>query len=157
MTLDDLTVSFSHLDRDRLLNDWTWLIGVSKLPILLTASGNAFLQDRDDGSIHVLDVGDGRVHKVAGSVEALSGLLVSRDFVATNFAVQRIGNLRASGRALPAGSIYSFKKLPILGGEYDLANFEVTDIEVHFSIAGQLHERVAALPVGTVVNRVTIS
>ncbi len=62
--MNDLTVNFSHLDRNTLLEDWQWLIGPSKLPILLTA-GDAFVQDADDGTVHFLDVGVGQMHPVA--------------------------------------------------------------------------------------------
>ena len=156
MTLNDLTVNFSHLDRKSLLSDWEWLIGTSKLPILLAACGNAFIQDTNDGSVHILDVGAGTLRQVASSLEDLRSLLSDKDFVVDNFAVQMIGDLRASGCALAAGEIYCFKQPPVMGGEYVLSNIEPADIEVHFSIAGQIHEQVAALPEGTTVNRVVV-
>ena len=49
MTLADLTVDVDHLDRDRLLDDWRWLIGSAKRLVLVSAIGDAFLQDTDDG------------------------------------------------------------------------------------------------------------
>jgi len=67
MTLDDLTVNFSHLDYQALLADWIWLVGESKLPILLTASGNAFVQDVENGSVHVLDVAAGSLSEIVSS------------------------------------------------------------------------------------------
>ena len=51
MTLNDLTVDFSHVEREKLLSSWIWLIGERKLPILISSSGDAFVQDIDDGSI----------------------------------------------------------------------------------------------------------
>src|SRR5690242_8691976 len=81
MTLDDLTVDFRHLDRRSLLQEWEWLIGSTKLPILLTASGDAFVQDVEDGSVYVLDTGDSSIHQVASSAEKFQSLLGKRDFV----------------------------------------------------------------------------
>lgn len=156
MTLNELTVNFSHLDRATLLNDWQWLIGTSKPPVLIAASGDAFVQDTSDGAVHVLDVGSGTIHRVASSFEEFQALLQDKDFVVDYFAVEMIGDLRASGCILTAGEIYSFKQPPVLGGDYVLSNIEPTDIEAHFSIAGQIHEQVAALPKGTLVNQVTI-
>jgi hypothetical protein len=148
MTLKDLTVDFSHVDRAALLSDWRWLTGATKLPILLTASGDAFLQDEDDGSVHVLDVAAGELSQVARSTEEFRALLGDREFVAGHFAVEMVGDLRQAGRSLASGQIYTFKTPPVLGGEYELENVEVTDIEVHFSVNGQIHEQVRALPPG---------
>jgi hypothetical protein len=76
VTLDDLTVSFSHLDRDSLLSAWAWLLGPRRLPILVTAAGDAFVQDADDGSVHFLDAEGGCVVAVAASEGELRHLQV---------------------------------------------------------------------------------
>ena len=157
MTLDDLTVNFSHLKREEILSDWVWLIGKNKLPILLTASGDAFLQDTNDNSISILDVGAGEVHNVAGSFEEFKELLSDKEFVVNYLAVDMVGDLMQNNIVLNQGQIYSFKKPPILGGEYILENIEPTDIEVHFSITGQIHKKVKDLPAGTPINEVSIS
>jgi hypothetical protein len=156
MTLDDLTVNFRHVDRRALLADWRWLIGTQKLPILLTAGGDAFLQDTEDDSIHFLDVGAGDLRQVAQTPEQFNGLLADRDFVVNHFAVEMISDLKRNGRTLEQGKIFSFKKPPVLGGDYVLANIEPTDIEVHFSLNGQIHEKASKLPPGTKVKGVTI-
>jgi hypothetical protein len=49
ITLNDLTVNFRHLDPMALLDDWRWLIGERKRAVLITALGDAFVQDPDDG------------------------------------------------------------------------------------------------------------
>jgi len=49
-------------------------------------------------------------------------------------------------RALAPSQLYSFKKPPVLGGEYVLNNFEPISIEVHFSLLGRVHEQVRKLP-----------
>jgi hypothetical protein len=157
MTLDDLTVDFRHLDRRSLLQEWEWLIGSTKLPILLTASGDAFVQDVEDGSVYVLDTGDGSIHRVASSVENFQSLLGKRDFVANYFAVQMVGDLVAGGQHLSPGQIYSYKQPLVLGGECVLDNIERTDIAIHFSIAGQIHRQVAGLPAGTHVAGASIT
>ena len=53
ITLSDLTVGFDHLDRAHLLEDWRWLIGSSKQPILLSAVGDAFVHDENDGTCQI--------------------------------------------------------------------------------------------------------
>jgi len=156
MTLDDLTVNFSHLDRQALLADWIWLVGESKLPILLTASGDAFVQNVKDGSVHVLDVAAGSLSEIASSIAEFQSLLSNKEFVLDYFAVEMVSDLFQSGQVLEAGQIFSFKKPPVLGGEYILSNIEATDIEVHFSLAGQIHKKVSKLPPGTKIGSITI-
>ena len=156
MTLNDLTVNFSHLNRDAILGEWVWLIGEDKLPILLAASGDAFVQDVNDGSVHILDTVEAKLHKVADTVEEFRSLLSDGEFVGSYFSVQMVGELRSSGCVLQRGQIYSFKHPPALGGEVNAGNIEVSDIEVHFSVSGQIHRQVSGLPPGTRIDKVAI-
>lgn len=157
MTLDNLTVDFKHLDRSTLLEDWEWLIGKKKIPIMLAASGDAFLQDVESGEVHVLDVAANQVALVARTLDEFQTQLNDREFVGSFFAVQLVGDLRQSGLLLRPGTIYSFIHPPSLGGEYVLENIEVSDIEVHFSITGQIGKKTASLPDGTKLDRISIS
>lgn len=152
MTLNELTVNFEYLNSRKLLSEWQWLIGKNKAVVLLTVIGDAFVQNTSDGSVHYLDVAIGQLEKVTESGQEFQKLLKSRDFVDKYFSVQVVGDLRQAGIKLNNGSIYSFKVLPILGGEYSTSNIEVTDIEVHFSLTGQIHEQVQGLPDGTPVS-----
>jgi len=154
MTLSDLTVSFEHQDRAALFSDWQWLVGEHMRPLLLCASGDAFLYNTQHRTVHFLDVAAGSLKDVAESVDAFQRLLTDKAFVVDHFAVQLVGDLRDAGVALKPGQIYSFKHPPVLGGEWLLSNFEATDIAVHFSVAGQLHRQVAALPDGTQITGV---
>jgi len=156
ITLDDLTVGFDHLKREEILTDWKWLISETKLPILLAASGDAFVEDTNDGSVHVLDVGAGKLTKVADSYEEFQSLFTDKQFVADNFALEMIVDLRNSGKALKKGQIYSLKKPLILGGEYELENIEPTDIQIHFSMLGQIYEQASKLEPGTRISKIEI-
>lgn len=156
MTLNDLTVRFDHLDRESVLADWVWLIGKSKLPIMLTACGDAFVQDVDDGSVHFIDVAAGAIAKVADSITEFQTHLSERQFVIDYFAAEMVGDLLESGVRLDPSQVYSFKVPPILGGEFALDNIERCDLDVHYSIAGQLHQKVRGLPPGTKIGGVSI-
>jgi hypothetical protein len=59
MNLDDLTVKFNNDLADKLTEDWTWLIGTNKTPIIVSAIGDMFLKDIN-GKIYWLDVGQGK-------------------------------------------------------------------------------------------------
>ena len=71
ITWNDLTVSFEGIEREKLVDDWRWLIGGSMLPILITSVGDMFLQESDD-SIYWLVTGSAELSKVAESY-ALKG------------------------------------------------------------------------------------
>lgn len=156
MTLNDLTVNFGHLNQETLLADWEWLVGKNKLPILITASGDAFVQDRTDKKVYFLDVGATQISAIAESGAEFETLLSDKEFVVSYFGVQLVGDLRLSGLVLESGQIYSFVKPPNLGGQYELANFEKVDIRVHFSMFGQISQQVKSLPEGTTIKEFKI-
>lgn len=156
ITMDDLTVNFAHLDREALLNDWRWLIGPTKQPILLAAIGDAYLQDAEDGSVHLLDVGGGGVEQIAASVDLFREMLADSEFVNDSFVPQVIVQLRNAGKTLAPGQIYSYEHPPVLGGGYDVSNLVPTDIAVHFGVLGQIHEQVRDLPEGASIDSIRI-
>lgn len=138
MTLDDLTVSLRELDRNKLLEDWLWLTGPNKLPILLTRIGNVFVQDTKANTIHLLNVGSGELLHIADTPQIFEEVLSNRSFVMSMFAVKTIVSLEKSGVCLKPREVYSFKLPPILGGHYDEINLVPTDVFVHFSLLGQI-------------------
>ena len=156
MTLDDLTVNFDDVDSENLLADWAWLIGATKKPVLLTAGGDAFLQDKNEGSVHFLDVAAGELSEIASSGQEFEALLTDKDFVLDYFSVDMVMELRKAGQSLAPGQIYSFKTPPVLGGEFALENVAASDIEVHFSLTGQIHEKVSQLPDGAKISSIDI-
>ncbi|NJD08592.1 MAG: DUF1851 domain-containing protein [Methylococcaceae bacterium] len=156
MTLDDFTVNFEHLNPATLLEDWEWLIGKAKRPILLTAFGDAFLQDAGNGSVHMLHVDSHQISYIAESVDEFESFLSDRNFVGEYFNVQIVGDLKLNGLLLKPGQIYSFKIPPVLGGQYALENVEVTSIAVHFSIAGQIGRQIKDIPPGTPITSVAL-
>jgi hypothetical protein len=141
LTLDDLTVSIRHLDRATLLRDWRWLIGPTKVPVLVTALGNVFVRDTQDDTIHILDAGPGTLQQVAACLEEFRKRLRDRDFVTEHFVPVIVVRMRERGVFLQPGQLYGFKKAPPLGGEYSADNLEPTDIDVHFALLGQIHQR----------------
>lgn len=154
ITMADLTISMAGLDRDRLLSEWTWLVGESRVPILLTAAGDAFLEDVDDGSVHFLDAQAAAVDPVADTVDELRELLTKQEFVYTYLAVELVADMKRHGRSLAPRQVFSLRTPLALGGAYDFSNVEETDVEVHFTTLGQILRQVQELPPGTPVTRV---
>lgn len=152
LTIDDLTIKFNQGISDNLTADWTWLIGPDKKPILVSAIGDMFLKD-DNGSIYWLDVGQGKFELVATDINDFKIKLTEIEQVNEWFMIDLTTELKLSNK-LKDGQLFSYKKLPVIGGDYSVDNFEPTDIEVHFSIAGQIHEQIKDLPDGTKINNV---
>ena len=150
LTWNDLTVNFEHLDRDELIEDWGWLVG-SSLPILITSVGDAFLQN-ESGEIYWLITDSAEYEKVADSYEEFQGKLQDNELIHEWFLVPVVAQLKERGIELERGKLYGFKQLPVLGGKYEPENFELTDIQVHFAISGQMNFKIKDLPDGTQVN-----
>lgn len=151
--LDDLIINFQSEISDRLTEDWTWLLGTNKKVILVTAIGDMFLTS-DNGNIFWLDVGQGKLEMVANDKREFEERLTDIEQINEWFMIDLTTQLRLSDKKLKDGQIYSYKKLPIIGGKYSVDNFEPTDIEVHFSISGQIHNQIKDLPDGTKINEV---
>ena len=62
------------------------------------------------------------------------------------FIPQLVGDLIAGGKRLAPGQCYSYKIPPVLEGEIAPANFEPTDLSVHFSVLGQIHRQIKDTP-----------
>ena len=154
ITLNELTVPLQHLDGERLVDDWRWLIGTSKQPILLSAIGDAFVQDQEDGAVYLLDTAAGSCTLVADDEQHLRELLNDPDWVTNHLAVHVVADFLRNGLRLEPGQVYSWKQPPALGGEYELANAEVSDIGVHFSVTGQIHRQIQNLPPGIPLDQI---
>ena len=156
MNLNDVTVNFSHLKPKSILSDWAWLLGKSKLPILLCASGDAFVQDKKSFEIFFLDVWNANLKKVANSTDELMAQLKDGEVANEYLSIQWVGDLLKSGLRLDKGQIFSLTKPSVLGGDFDISNVEVTDIEVHYSINGQIHKQVKNVPAGATIDGIKI-
>jgi hypothetical protein len=154
ITLSDLTVDVDHVDQERLLDDWRWLTGPSKRLILVSAIGDAFLQDEDDGTVHLLDTAAGWCGLVAHDADEFRLLLADSEWVTDHLAALVVADFLRNDLRLERGEIYSWKRPPVLGGEYELANAETSDIAVHFSVTGQIHQQVRNLPAGTPIKEI---
>ena len=152
INVDDLTVKFQKDISDRLTEDWAWLIGTDKKVIMVSAIGDMFLMS-DNKSIYWLDVGLGKLKLIATDIEEFKTKLKNVERVNDWFMIDLTTELR-SDKKLKDGQLYSYKKLPVIGGEYSVDNFEPADMEVHFSFAGQIHQQIKDLPDGTRIDKI---
>lgn len=155
ITINDLTISAKGVDMDNLLSDWTWAMPEPLRPVLLTALGDAFAQG-ESGAIYFVDMIEGKVRVVADDGESFQSLLRNNQFVTDHMFPSRVVEFRDAGMSLSAGQVYSHRKLLVLGGDDDIENFEVTDVSVHISIHGQVHQQVKDLPEGASISEIKL-
>ena len=151
ISLDELTIKFQADISDRLTEDWIWLIGTNKKVILISAIGDMFLAS-DNGNIFWLDVGQGKLEMVAVDKKEFEHKLTNIEQINEWFLIDLTTQLQQSDKKLKEGQLYSYIKLPVIGGEYSVDNFEPIDLEVHFGFAAQIHQQIKDLPDGTKVN-----
>ncbi len=147
-----LTIKTDGLPFDTLLSDWRWLVSPDFTPVLLTAFGDLFLRDQS-GHIHFLDLMSGEFKQVAASQE-FDRLCEDREQRRSWFVGFLLTEVRKACGELVAGECYSCKKPLSLGGQLEPDNFERTDLQVHYSILGQLHQQTRHLPPGTKIDNI---
>jgi hypothetical protein len=148
--LDDLTVKFNSDTSDRLTENWTWLIGRDKKVLLVSAIGDMFLTDKGK-RVYWLDVGGGEFTLVADTIEDFEEKLRNVEQVNEWFMLDLATELRHSDNKLKDGQLYSYKMLPIIGGDYATDNFAPLAIVEHFGYTGDIHKQIKDLPDGTKV------
>jgi hypothetical protein len=155
ITWNELTVNLEGLNKDDLLSEWRWLLGDATQLFMVSSCGDMFLSDLQ-GHVFWLDSGTGQLHQIASHTAEFDTLRQQRQNADQWFMPQLVGDLMAAGVTLRPGECYSYKKPPILGGQIEPANFEPTDLSVHFNILGQIHKQVKDLPPGTKISKINI-
>lgn len=156
-TMTDLLVAtISPKAKASILAEWSWLIGIEKRPILVTACGDVFIEDSLEGAIHFLDVSVPELSLVAETKQAFEMLLAEASFVETHLHPNRVKMLRAKGLLLKKDQVYSFCTPLSLGGQISAENIDITDVEVHFSVAGQIECQIANIPLGAPITAIKI-
>ncbi len=133
------------INLEDICSDWQWLLNHEHVPIVVSCSGDAFLAHKT-GSISWLDTGIGKLTKVADNTDSFFEALEDSDNSDLWLLASVVSDLIDTGVTLAENEVYSYKIMPVLGGDYSVANFEATDISVHFSMTGQICKQVAAMP-----------
>jgi hypothetical protein len=155
ITWNELTVAPGTHSPADLLTEWRWLLGDGYQIVLISSLGDLFLSDAT-GRIHWLDTGAGRLTGIAASLNEFQQLRQQPANAAEWFVPQLVGDILQRGVRLAPGQCFSYKHPPVLGGQMEPANFEATDLSVHFSILGQINRQVKDLPDGTPISNINV-
>ena len=157
ITIDHLTVALTgRLANADILSEWVWLIGSAMKPLLFAACGNVFVEDSGDGTVHFLDVSAAQLSPIANTVQDFESLRFEPAFIDAYLYPEQVASLRRHGQILKPDQIYSFRVPLSLGGDATVENIEIADIDVHFSIAGQIECQIADVPTGTPITGLKI-
>jgi hypothetical protein len=115
---------------------------------LVSSVGDAFIQD-ETGKIFWLETGVGVITEVAPSYEEFKADLKDKEKVSEWFLAPIIADLKALNILLERGQCYSYKQMPIVGGQYEALNFQPTNLSSHFAASGQICFLLKDIPEGT--------
>jgi hypothetical protein len=141
LKLSELVKDKSNIDLKDICSDWEWLVNEQKNVLLVTLFGDLFFIGPSD-EVNWLDTGTGSLTRIAENVKHFEKLLEDRENFNDWLMVRLYLDLQKNHQKLKGNEVYSYKKMPIIGGDYSIENIEATDISVHFSITGQICKQV---------------
>lgn len=147
----DCAKNLANIDTTDLLSRWEWCTGDITSIVLVTLLGDAFLLG-DDGEVYWLQTDSGDLTEVADSMEEFNEMLDDEETFEEWFLTPVLEELLDAGKTLKENEVYSYKVLPVLGGDYTVDNIEPVDIRVHFDTTGKICEQIQDLPDGTEVD-----
>ena len=151
LTLEQLTKDITNVDLEDILSCWQWRVADMKSIVTLSCLGDIFLLGIDD-SIYWLQTDTGDLTKIAKSLEEYQQFLNDEEKIDNWFLPLLVEKLLSARKILKENEVYSYKKLPVIGGEYSVDNIDPTDMSIHFALSGQICEQIKDLPDGTKVN-----
>ena len=150
MSVHDYLIDHNGFDWSSLFENWAWLVPKQFTVWLMNRFGDLFLVF-EDGTVHMMDVGRGTIEQVADSRDHF-GNKIDEDNNANNWLmIPLIDQLVKTGITLKEGRCYSYKQLPILGGDYTVENACVLPIKEHLEVCGSIHQQLQNIPDGTEV------
>ncbi|MDQ8183895.1 T6SS immunity protein Tdi1 domain-containing protein [Pelagicoccus sp. SDUM812005] len=148
MNVNDYLIDPANRDWNDLLDDWKWILPNKFTPWLVNRFGDIFMV-LSDGTVHMLDVGAGRLDLLANDRNDFCTKLDEDQNADEWLLISLVDSLTENGMKLNEDECYSFITQPGLGGEYEKENVKVYDISVHYAVTGQIFEQIKDIPDGT--------
>jgi|SRR6185437_15496108 len=151
--MSELWFAVGHLDVERLLAEWRWLVPDRMRLLARNAFGDLFLSN-DSGSVVLLDAAIGTVTTVADSESQFRELTATPEKREEWFAER--DEQAAAGRGLKPDATQCIGfSVPLVFAESGSPDTPyVTDVYDHVSFLGALNRTVSKLPEGTKVRLV---
>jgi hypothetical protein len=146
--LDDLTIKLNEINIADILSSWSWLVRDLDELLLISKLGDLFFENKD-GVVYWLATDSCELTKVADSKQEFYSFLNDDEKIDNWFLPQLLKELEQAGILLNYNQVYSYKKMPVLGGEYSIDNIDPLDIKIHFDLTGIIGEQIKDLPNGT--------
>jgi hypothetical protein len=141
------TLPLASIDLSKILSSWTWLIGDQCSVIALTKAGDALLKDAE-GHLNFLDIGQGTLTFISNNYLDFEEANLSEDIMDEVLLPLLVNQLEANNLVLKPGQVYSYRLLPILGGEYAETNRYAGNLYEHFSLSGKMPAQIKDAPDG---------
>ena len=146
--LNEYIIDHSSVPWADLLSSWAWLLPKTLTVWIMNRFGDLFVV-LEDGTVHMLDSGQGTLKKVAESRDDFTVRIDQDDNANDWLMIPLVDKLVAAGLVLQPGECYSYVDLPILGGDYTPENSRVVTIAHHYKALGPIHEKLKDIPDGT--------
>ena len=151
MKITDYLIAHESIDWRSCLEDWAWLLPDSYTIWLVNRFGDLIIV-LDDESVHLVDVGAGTITELAKSREDFIQKIDDHGNAEQWLLISLVDSARSATLAIGDHECYSYRIPPILGGDYSVANLEVCDLSVHYSILGQICKQTQGVTDGTRVH-----
>ena len=139
-----------HLDVERLLAEWRWLYSRSARLLARSAFGDLFMAD-ESGIIWRLDVGVGKLEKVADSANAFHESLSNIHNREEWFAASEEDGFVAKGLIPNETQCIAFDTPLIFCAPGHTSKPYIADLYEHVSFLGEVNHQVVQLPDGSKV------
>jgi len=150
----ELIRSFTAAQFSEGLESWPFLDLGGKRPLFASPFGDVFLEAPD--AIWYLDTVEGSLSRVWASAEELWSALKTDEGQDRYLLAGLAAAVDSQGLSPGDSEVYGFKIAPVIGGQIDPANVEVTDFVVSLNILGQIHGQVRNLPPRTKISGFTV-
>lgn len=137
LELSDLVKNKEGLDLRSLLSEWMWLVSEQKQVLFVSVFGDVFFLGPKN-EVNWLDCGAGELMEVARTATEFQNKLANKDNIAEWFLTDLYIELQEKKILLKENEVYSYKKLPLLGGEYKIENIQTRDLATHFQSTGKI-------------------
>jgi hypothetical protein len=153
VNVHDYLLDQNGQDWPSILSDWMGVFTGDFTIWMINRYGDLIVK-LQDGSIHMLELGDGSFTQIASDREDFIRKIDEGNNANEWLMIPLVDCCVAAGLVLPPGKCYSYIIPPLLGGEYTVENTGVLDIAVHFSLKAQIYRQTKDLPDGTKVELV---